>query len=41
MVEEIETSVDLNVDGYIPSSFIENEEQKIEIYKNCRNRKQK
>jgi len=31
--EDIETSVDLNVDGYIPSSFIENEEQKIEIYK--------
>jgi transcription-repair coupling factor (superfamily II helicase) len=31
--EDIETSVDLNVDGYIPSSYIENEEQKIEIYK--------
>lgn len=31
--EDIETSVDLSVDGYIPSSFIENEEQKIEIYK--------
>jgi transcription-repair coupling factor (superfamily II helicase) len=31
--EDIETSVDLNVDGYIPSSFVENEEQKIEIYK--------
>jgi transcription-repair coupling factor (superfamily II helicase) len=31
--EDVETSVDLNVDGYIPSSFIENEEQKIEIYK--------
>lgn len=31
--EDIETSVDLNVDGYIPSSFIENEERKIEIYK--------
>lgn len=31
--EEIETSVELNVDGYIPSSYIENEEQKIEIYK--------
>jgi transcription-repair coupling factor (superfamily II helicase) len=31
--EDIETTVDLNVDGYIPSSFIENEEQKIEIYK--------
>jgi transcription-repair coupling factor (superfamily II helicase) len=33
MEEDIETTVDLNVDGYIPSSFIENEEQKIEIYK--------
>lgn len=31
--EDIETSVDLNVDGYIPSTYIENEEQKIEIYK--------
>lgn len=31
--EDIETTVDLNVDGYIPSTFIENEEQKIEIYK--------
>jgi transcription-repair coupling factor (superfamily II helicase) len=31
--EEIETNVDLNVDGYIPSTYIENEEQKIEIYK--------
>lgn len=31
--DDIETSVDLSVDGYIPSSYIENEEQKIEIYK--------
>lgn len=31
--EDIETSVDLNVDGYIPADYIENEEQKIEIYK--------
>jgi transcription-repair coupling factor (superfamily II helicase) len=31
--EYIETSVDLSVDGYIPSAYIENEEQKIEIYK--------
>lgn len=31
--EDIETSVDLSVDGYIPSAYIENEEQKIEIYK--------
>lgn len=30
---DIETSVDLSVDGYIPSTYIENEEQKIEIYK--------
>lgn len=31
--EDVETSVDLSVDGYIPSTYIENEEQKIEIYK--------
>jgi len=31
--EDIEISVDLSVDGYIPSSYIKNEEQKIEIYK--------
>ncbi|MEL7646517.1 MAG: transcription-repair coupling factor [Sedimentibacter sp.] len=31
--EDIETSVDLSVDGYIPATYIENEEQKIEIYK--------
>ncbi len=31
--DDIEISVDLNVDGYIPSSYITNEEQKIEIYK--------
>ncbi|WMJ76472.1 MULTISPECIES: transcription-repair coupling factor [unclassified Sedimentibacter] len=31
--EDIETSVDISVDGYIPSTYIENEEQKIEIYK--------
>ena len=31
--EDIETSVDLSVDGYIPSTYIENEEQKIEVYK--------
>nr|WP_312578679.1 transcription-repair coupling factor [Sedimentibacter sp.] len=31
--EEVETAVDLSVDGYIPSTYIENEEQKIEIYK--------
>ena len=33
-VEELEdTTIDLNVDGYIPSKYIEDEEQKIEIYK--------
>jgi transcription-repair coupling factor (superfamily II helicase) len=31
--EDIEISVDLNVDGYIPATYIKNEEQKIEIYK--------
>jgi transcription-repair coupling factor (superfamily II helicase) len=31
--EDIDTSVDLSVDGYIPSLYIENEEQKIEMYK--------
>lgn len=31
--EEIETSVDLSVDGYIPNTYIESEEQKIEVYK--------
>ncbi len=31
--EDIEISVDLSVDGYIPSTYIKNEEQKIEIYK--------
>lgn len=31
--EDFEVSVDLNVDGYIPSGYITNEEQKIEIYK--------
>lgn len=30
---DIEISVDLNIDGYIPSSYISNEETKIEIYK--------
>ncbi|QSX04939.1 transcription-repair coupling factor [Sedimentibacter sp. zth1] len=31
--DETEISVDLSVDGYIPSSFISIEEQKIDIYK--------
>ena len=31
--EELNTTVDLEVDGYIKSSYIDDEEQKIEIYK--------
>ena len=31
--ETIDTTIDLNVDGYIPSKYIEDEEQKIEVYK--------
>lgn len=31
--EKIETSVEINVEAYIPSSYIEDENQKIEIYK--------
>lgn len=31
--EEIETTIELNVDGYIPNRYIESEEQKIEMYK--------
>ncbi len=31
--ESLNTTVDLNVDGYIRSRYIENEEQKIEVYK--------
>jgi len=31
--EKIETTIDLNVDGYIPNSYIEDGKQKIEIYK--------
>ena len=31
--EPIETTIDIKVDAYIPSTFIENEIQKIEIYK--------
>src|SRR5699024_10389483 len=31
--EKIETTVDLNVDGFIPKNYIVEEEQKIEIYK--------
>lgn len=32
-VEEIETTIELNVDGYIPDKYIKNEEQKVEVYK--------
>lgn len=31
--EELETTFDIKVDGYIPSKYIEDEEQKLEIYK--------
>ncbi len=31
--EAVNTTIDLNVDGYIPSRYIEDEEQKIEVYK--------
>lgn len=31
--EKIETTIDLQVDGYIPTKYIEDEEQKIEVYK--------
>ena len=31
--EVTDTTIDLNIDGYIPSKYIEDEEQKIEIYK--------
>lgn len=32
-MEDFETSVDLNVDAYIPDSYISNEVQKLDIYK--------
>lgn len=31
--ETVDTTIDLSVDGYIPSKYIEDEEQKIEVYK--------
>ena len=31
--ERIDTTIDVNVDGYIPIFYIEDEEQKIEVYK--------
>jgi transcription-repair coupling factor (superfamily II helicase) len=33
VTEEVETSVDLNINAYIDSEFIKDESQKIEIYK--------
>lgn len=33
VIEKIETSIDIKVDGFIPSNYIEDEEQKIEVYK--------
>ena len=32
-MEDFETSIDLNVDAYIPDSYISNEFQKLDIYK--------
>ncbi len=31
--ELVDTTIDLDIDGYIPKDYIEDEEQKIEIYK--------
>lgn len=31
--EDFETNIDININAYIPSKYIENEEQKLEIYK--------
>ncbi len=33
VLEDFETTIDLNINAYIPSKYIENEEQKLEIYK--------
>lgn len=33
IVETTETSIDIKVDGFVPTKFIEDEEQKIEVYK--------
>ncbi len=33
VIEELETTIDLKVDGFIPKRYIADEEQKIEIYK--------
>ncbi|MDY0235865.1 MAG: transcription-repair coupling factor [Gudongella sp.] len=33
VVEKLDTSIDIKVDGYITNNYIEDEEQKIEIYK--------
>ena len=37
IVENIETSVDINISAYIPSRYISNGEQKLEIYKKIAN----
>ena len=31
--EDIETSIEINVDGYIPDKYISNQEQKVQMYK--------
>ncbi len=33
VIEEIHTSIDINIDGFIPLDFIENEDLKLEVYK--------
>ncbi|HLS52737.1 MAG TPA: TRCF domain-containing protein, partial [Tissierellaceae bacterium] len=33
VVEAIDTTIDINIDGYIPVNYIEDEELKIEVYK--------
>lgn len=33
IIETVDTTIDLQVDGFIPKKYIKNEEQKIEIYK--------
>ena len=41
--EDIDITIDINVSSYIPNDYIENESQKIEVYRNialCRNEKE-
>eukprot|EP00831_Metopus_contortus_P064285 TRINITY_DN57557_c0_g1_i3.p1 TRINITY_DN57557_c0_g1~~TRINITY_DN57557_c0_g1_i3.p1 ORF type:complete len:149 (-),score=40.51 TRINITY_DN57557_c0_g1_i3:96-509(-) len=33
--EVLETTVDLNISAYIPDFYIKNQEQRMELYKNC------